>query len=132
MAESHEQKAVVEWFRLQYPQDARAIRASQSGGFKGKGIQGAIRMKHQIAMGVVPGESDLAILLPRGQYGCLLIEMKITDDRRGARKNQNEYIEYHNSIGNCAIVATGVDTAIAAIKTYMNLKKGESHDRSSR
>jgi hypothetical protein len=125
MAESHEQKTIVAWWRLQHRQDEKAIRASQSGGFKGRGRAGAIRMSEMKAMGVVTGESDLAFLIPKGQYGSLIIELKRTGDKRGAREDQDAYLKYHNSIGNLALLATGVDEAISFIKSYMALARGE-------
>ena len=120
MSESAEQKAVVEYFRLKYPQYARSLRVSQSGGFKGTGRKGAIRMEQIKALGGVTGEADIAILVPRGTFGSLLIELKADDATKGATSAQLDYIRYHNeTAGNCACVAKGVDMAIAAIDTYM-------------
>lgn len=128
MYEEAEQKTVVEWFRIQYPKYEKCMRASQSGGFKGHGKAGAIRMKKIIAMGGVKGESDIALLISRGGFGCLLIELKADNARRGATREQLEYVNFHNEIGNCAVVTKGVDMAIAAIKQYMDLVKDEIKD----
>jgi hypothetical protein len=121
MSETKEQITIVQWYRAQYPQYALSLRVSQSGGYKGKGRQGAIRMAQIKAQGGVTGESDIAILLKRGDFGCLLIEYKADESVKGATSAQLEYIRYHNSIGNCACVAKGMDMCMAAIKQYMEL-----------
>ena len=119
MSETQEQITIVAWFRSQWPQYALSLRVSQSGGFKGKGSRGAIRMSQIKAQGGVTGESDIAILLPRGRFGCLLIEHKAEGGLYKATDKQRAYLDYHNSIGNCACLTRGVDAAKAAIKTYM-------------
>jgi len=121
LSESDEQKEIVAWFRSQWPQYALSLRVSQSGGYRGKGKQGAIRTAQVTAMGGVTGESDIAILLPRGRFGCLLIEHKAEGGLHKATPKQSEYLDYHNdkSIGNCACLTRGVDQAKAAITVYM-------------
>ena len=76
MTESDEQKAIVAWFRTEYPDYALCLRVSQSGGYRGAGRKGAIRTAQVAAMGGITGESDIAILLKRGEFGSLLIEHK--------------------------------------------------------
>ena len=118
--ETEEQKEIVAWYRETYPQYAMSLRASQSGGFRGKGKAGAIRTANITAMGGVTGESDLAILLPRGDFGSLLIEHKADGSAHKATEAQLAYIEYHNSVGNCAVVTRGIEAAKAAIQAYMD------------
>ena len=119
MSEDDEQKEIVRWFRTRYPEHAMSLRVSQSGGFRGKGRTGAIRTARLTAMGAVTGESDIAILLPKGGYGALLIEHKAEGSAHTATTAQQEYIDYHNSIGNLAIITRGVHVATAAIEQYM-------------
>lgn len=121
VTEAEEQKAIVLWFRTKYPKYAMSLRASQSGGFKGKGRRGAIRMSEIKAMGGVTGESDLQIALPRGVYGSLFIEHKAEGAAHKATESQLAYIDYHNKHGNCAVVTRGIDMAIKAIDQYMGL-----------
>jgi hypothetical protein len=121
VSETKEQITIVQWFRAQYPQYALSLRVSQSGGYKGKGKQGAIRMAQIKAMGGVTGESDIAIVLPRGGFGSFLMEYKAWAGAHKATDAQLEYVRYHNAIGNCAVVCKGIDPAIAAIKQYMEL-----------
>lgn len=119
MSEADEQKEIVRWFRAQYPEHAMSLRISQTGGHIGKGRSAAIRNSQSRAMGRVNGESDIAILLPRGGYGALLIEHKAKGSAHKATPEQIAYVEYHNNIGNCACITRGVDAATAAIKTYI-------------
>jgi hypothetical protein len=119
MSESDEQKLIVAHFRKTYPQHVKALRVSQTGGYKGKGRQGAIRAALIKAMGGVTGEADLCILVPRKAFGCLIIEHKADGSSHKASKDQLDYLSYHTLIGNCAVLTRGVDAAIAAIDTYM-------------
>jgi hypothetical protein len=117
MSESQEQAAYIEWFRLTYPREALSLRVSQSGGYKGKGRQGAIRMSKIKAQGGVTGESDIAILLPRGGSGCMLIEFKTKTGK--ATQAQLDYIDYHNEIGNTGVICYGLDAAMTATVAYL-------------
>ena len=121
MSESAEQKAIVAWFRATYPEYALCLRVSQSGGYRGAGRTGAIRTAQVNAMGGITGEADIAILLKRGGFGCLIIEHKAEGSQHTATKAQLEYIQRHNSCGNLAIVTRGVGACTAAIKQYMAL-----------
>jgi len=119
-SEADEQKGIVAWFRAEYPDYALCLRVSQSGGYRGSGRNGAIRTAKVAAMGGVTGESDIAILLPRAGFGSLLIEYKASHGEHDATEAQLEYIRHHNSVGNCAVIARGVEMAQAAIRQYMN------------
>lgn len=119
-SEADEQKAIVAWFRATYPDYALCLRVSQSGGYRGSGRKGAIRTAHIAAMGGITGESDIAILLPRGGFGSLLIEHKAEKGNHKTTDAQLEYIRHHNSVSNCAVVTRGIEMAKAAIRQYMN------------
>jgi len=71
------------------------------------------------SQGAELGESDLLIALPRGEFGSLVLELKAADTAHGTTDLQNDYVKFHNAIGNCAVVATGFETATAAIRQYM-------------
>jgi len=120
MSESDEVREIVRWFRLQYPEYALCLRVSQSEGKKGGGTSAAIAWSKRVAMGVVKGESDIAILLPRNGWGCLIIEHKAEGGTHKATMEQTAYITHHNHIGNCAVLTRGIDAAKAAIKAYIN------------
>ena len=121
MSESDEQKEIIKYFRTKYPEYALCLRVSQSGGFRGAGRRGAIRTALITAMGGVTGESDIAILLPRGKFGSLLIEHKKHDNTAGPTDAQIDYIRHHNDCGNCATVTKGISMAKHAIDQYMSL-----------
>ena len=56
MSEDDEQKLIVKFFRTEYPQYVHCLRVSQSGGYRGKGKQGAIRTARVKAMGGITGK----------------------------------------------------------------------------
>lgn len=121
MAEYQEQETIVEWFRLQHRRYDRCLRVSQGGNYRGRGVAGAIRARRAKRQGAVTGEADIVVLLKRGQYGSLLIELKRADGRVKMSEAQKEYVAFHNSIGNKACFAIGVDEAIQIIDDYMRL-----------
>lgn len=123
MTEAEEQKAIVAWYRAQYPQYALNLRVSQSGGYRGAGRKGAIRTAQVAAMGGITGEADISIMLKRGEFGSLVIEHKAEGSKHTTSEAQLAYIQHHNACGNCAIVTRGVASAIAAIKQYMELDR---------
>lgn len=120
-SEATEQKEIIAWFISEYPEHARSLRVSLAGLNFGSGARAGRMVNHVRAQGIQPGESDIAILIKRGEYGSLLIEHKKNDAMRGATGEQLEYVQYHNRVGNCAVVTKGVDMAKAAIRTYMSL-----------
>ena len=121
MSESTEHKEVVAWFRSQYPEYARSLRVSQSGRRSGSSKRAAMAWAAQVAHGAVLGEADIAILLPRGPYGCLMMEYKASDSMYQPTQVQRDYIDYYNEVGNLGLICRGVDIAKAAIKQYMEL-----------
>lgn len=126
MLEGTEQKDFVTWFRGAYPQHTRGLRVSQNGGYKGKGRAGAIRSAKAKSQGAVKYEADIAIIIPRGSFGCFLAEHKGAGQTHTLNEGQQEYLDYHNSIGNCAISTRGYDVLVAATKTYMDLPVPEN------
>lgn len=119
MSEAIEQKEIVAWFRTEYPEYARCLRVSTSGLNYGSGARAARIVNHVRSQGVVEGESDIAILLKRGEFGSLLIEHKAEKGQHKTTPAQLEYIQHHNAVGNCAVVTRGVEMAKAAIRQYM-------------
>ena len=71
------QCACVNWFRLQYPTHASALFAVPNGGRRDR-VSGA-NLK---AEGVLPGVSDLILLVARGGCHALLIEMKTSKGKQ--------------------------------------------------
>lgn len=125
MSETEEHKAIVAWFRSQYPEYALCLRVSQSGRRSGSSKRAAMAWAAQVAMGAVQGESDIAINLPRGGFGSLMLEHKAEGAKHTASPAQIRYIEHHNAVGNCAVVTRGIEMAKAAITQYMGQAHGQ-------
>ncbi len=119
MTEWEEQREIVQWFRRTYPEHPMAIRASMNGLNLGAGRKAAVAMNQMRAQGLVEGESDIAILLPRQGYGCLLVEHKAAGGTHKITPDQQNYLDYHTDQGNCAVSTKGVEAAKGAIRTYM-------------
>mgnify|MGYP003626321958 CR=1 FL=1 len=119
--ESKEQKAFVAWFQSRWPAHAKSIRVSLRGLNFGSGKRAAIMVKHIKAQGSVEGESDIAILLPKGGYGALLIEHKGLGMKHELSEEQADYLGYHNLIGNRAVSTRGLEELKAAVEEYMGL-----------
>lgn len=77
------QAACVRWFRLQYPKHSHNLFAVPNGGKRDRVT--AAKLK---AEGVVAGVSDLILLLPRGPYHGLLIEMKTRTGRQAESQRE--------------------------------------------
>ena len=119
MTEAQEQKEIVAWFVATYPEYAKSIRVSMSGINLGGGRNAAIMINYMKAQGMVKGESDIAILIARGGYGCLVLEHKAEGQTHKLTEDQQDYLDYHTSVGNMAVSTRGVSMATAAIETYM-------------
>ena len=121
MSEATEQREIVKWFREVYPNYKRCLRVSNGGVNFGYGSRAARKYRQMQSQGYVPGESDIAILVRRGDYGCFLMEYKSGEGQWKATDAQQQYVDFHNVIGNCAVICKGVDAAKAAITQYMAL-----------
>lgn len=114
--EHAEQATFVEWFRRQYPRYRSAIRISLNGV---RLPYGARSWSKCIALGAVAGESDIVVAVPRGGYGCLVIEHKGQGKARKVTDDQRAYINDHLEYGNYATSTRGVDELIEVVKKYM-------------
>ena len=122
MSEWTEQKEAVDWFKATWPEHEKSIRLSLNGINLGGGKKAAMIINQAKAQGLVLGESDLAILLPRGGFGSLLIEHKADGSGHNVSDIQQDYLDYHNDIaGNCAVSTKGLPALMAAILAYMRL-----------
>lgn len=108
------QCACVNWFRLQYPTHATALFAVPNGGRRDR-VSGA-KLK---AEGVLPGVSDLILLLPRGRYHGLLIEMKTESGKQSQAQRDWQRDMVHR--GYRYIVCHSFDEFREAIDDYLLL-----------
>jgi len=117
--EGAEQKAFVKWFRETYPDDQQCLRVSLRGLNFGSGPRAARMINYIKSQGSVNGESDLALLIPKGGYGALVIEHKGDGMARKVTKDQRSYLNYHNSVGNLATSTRGLEELKKAVASYM-------------
>ena len=102
------QCACVRWFRLAYPQHHHNLFAVPNGGYRTPATAAKIK-----AEGALPGVSDLILLVARGGYHGLLIEMK-TD------KGRQRLIE---ADGYKYVVARSIEEFIKVVNDYLNETK---------
>lgn len=77
------------------------------------------------AEGLQPGVSDILYLQARGEYNCLVIEMKAQDKRNSkdaVTPEQAEFLATVNANGGLGEVCYGCDEALAIFKTYMQME----------
>lgn len=108
------QCACVNWFRLQYPTHATALFAVPNGGRRDK-VSGA-KLK---AEGVLPGVSDLILLLPRGRHHGLLIEMKTERGKQSQAQRDWQRDMVHR--GYKYMVIRSIDEFIDRVTDYLLL-----------
>ena len=107
------QCACVRWFRYQYPELTSLLFAVPNGGRRDATT--AAKLK---AEGVVAGVSDLILLVKRGGYGGLLIEMK-TDKGRQSPEQKAWQKEVERQ-GYLYKVCRNLDDFIAIIREYLS------------
>ena len=71
LSEHQEQCLLINWFRLQYKQYSKHLFSIPNGG--SRHIVTAVNLK---AEGVLAGVSDLFLMIPKGEYHGMFIEMK--------------------------------------------------------
>ena len=108
------QCACVNWFRLQYPNHATALFAVPNGGRRDR-VSGA-KLK---AEGVLPGVSDLILLLPRGNHHGLLIEMKTESGKQSQAQRDWQRDMVHR--GYKYMVIRSIDEFIDRVTDYLLL-----------
>jgi hypothetical protein len=79
------------------------------------------------AEGLQPGVADILYLQPRGEYNCLVIEMKALDKRNvkdAVSADQAEFLAAVNGAGGLGEVCYGCDEAMKIFNLYMSLEPG--------
>lgn len=113
--ESHLQRSCVAWFRLQYPNLALMLFAVPNGG--GRSVVEAKIMKGE---GVTAGVADLILLVPRGGFGALCIEMKTRSRQSKQRTSQEEWQKAAENAGNLYKVVRTFEDFQQVIQAYLN------------
>lgn len=121
MSEHDEQVAVVKWFRLQYPKKKGLLFAISNGAhLAGTPIQRAKKMQRMKAEGFKPGVSDLFLMVPKGPFAGLWIEMKREKySPSDVSEEQREFIALAKDQGYQACVCGGATAAMATIAGYL-------------
>lgn len=110
--ESHIQRNCVKWFRLAYPKLSRLLFAVPNGGKRG--IVEASIMK---AEGVVSGVADLLLLVPKGNYNALAIEMKTAKGKQN--ENQKLWQTDFEFVGGKYVICRSFDDFRKHIEDYL-------------
>lgn len=117
-SEHAEQSAVIDWWDKAcgtYGLPQFALFAVPNGAHLASGYIGASRLK---AEGMRPGALDLVLAVPRDQFHGLFLEMKY--GRNKPSEDQDAFIAYLLGAGYHASVQWSADSAIAAIKEYLD------------
>lgn len=107
------QCACVRWFRLAYPQHHHNLFAVPNGGYRTPSTAAKIK-----AEGALPGVSDLILLIARGGYHGLLIEMKTDKGRQS--EAQREWQRLIEADGYKYVVVRSIEEFIKVVEAYLN------------
>lgn len=111
--ESQLQTACVTWFRLQYPRLGRLLFAVPNGHHRSK--RTACVLKGE---GVVAGVADMILLIPRGGYASLCIEMKTAKGRQ--TDLQREFQRDAELFGNRYVICRTFDEFRDTVNDYLH------------
>lgn len=115
-SEETEQIEFMQWAKLhedQYP-ELRWMFHVPNGGRRSRWE--AIAFKQ---MGVKSGVSDLIMLVPRGKYNGLIIEMKFGSN--GLSEEQKAFLHFQLNNGYCCVVCYSSAVAKELVRTYLSL-----------
>ena len=110
--ESDLQKACISWFRCQHNKLSKICIAIPNGGFRN--AKEAARMK---AEGVVAGASDIILLVGRGGYNALCIELKAEKGKQTELQREWQIEAERN--GNKYVIVRDLDSFIQTINEYL-------------
>jgi hypothetical protein len=121
MSESNEQQAVVEWYRLQYPKQAKRLIAIPNGQWiAGQGKRKFALINKYKAEGWLNGVSDLLLAWPISPYSGLWLEMKDRGKTKSSLSTeQREWLSEMREAGYRAEWAAGFEEAKKIIEEYL-------------
>ncbi|MEB0078026.1 VRR-NUC domain-containing protein [Pseudomonas sp. CCI3.2] len=111
--EHEEQKSLIKWFSLQYPKFGNRLVAVPNGGQRNVIVASKLK-----AEGVRAGFPDLMLLMPRGEFMGLMIEMKRVKGG-SLQVEQAEWLDWLNKQGYMAVICKGAQAAQDTIKSYL-------------
>jgi len=115
------QAACITWFDYQYPKLSKLLFHIPNGGKRN--IREAARLKKQ---GVRSGVSDLILLIPKGIFHSLCIEMKSESGK--LTDNQKEWLKEAENYNNCIAVCNSFDSFRNEIESYLRLDTPSNFD----
>jgi hypothetical protein len=108
----------MQWFGMQFPQLRKFIFSIPNGThLAGDGIARAIKMKKLKDEGFMPGVADLFLMIPRGEYHGMFIEMKA--EKGALQTEQKEFLERADNQGYMAVTCYGFIEAKEAVTQYL-------------
>lgn len=110
--EQKEQKALIKWFKLQYPKLANDIHHFANE--RKCSPQLGSKLKQ---MGVIAGVSDLFLGIPTQRYAGLWIELKVGAGK--VSQAQQKFLSRKMEMGYLALSAWGFEAAKQIIVTYL-------------
>lgn len=111
--ESDLQIACVLWFRVKYPKLDKLLFAVPNGGQRSAATARILK-----AEGVVAGVADLILLVPRGGFASLCIEMKAGTAGRQSQ-SQRAWQEAAEGAGNRYVIVRSLEEFEAAVTEYL-------------
>jgi hypothetical protein len=118
LTEAQIQKELVKWFKCQYPDYDMCLQASLNGiNIPGNRAKVAIIINAMKAQGMVKGQSDIFLSVPRHGYHGKYIELKT--DTGKPTEEQLKFIDKVLAQGYCAEIVRGLESAKDAIKSYL-------------
>ena len=120
--EHQEQVALVTWFKLQYKQYKYHLFAIPNGShLAGDARLRAIKMSAMKAEGLLPGVSDIFLMIPKSGWHGMFIEMKSKTGQLS--DNQKEFMGAATLMGYQAVVCYSFEDAKEAITNYLHESK---------
>lgn len=116
ISEHQEQVMLITWFRLQYKQYTKHLFSIPNGEYRH--IATAVKLKRS---GVMPGVSDLFLMIPKNGYHGMWLEMKAKSGK--VSDSQKEFMAAASSMDYLAVVCFGFDEAKTAITNYLHERK---------
>lgn len=130
MSEHQEQAAVIDWWGFQYPSSYGCLFSIPNGAQLAGDVTRRVKQVNKLkSEGMLPGVSDLFLMISSGDYNGLFIEMK--DDGRtrcSVSTSQWDHIYLAREHGFRAEWCAGAEEAINLIKDYLEGTLGREKD----
>lgn len=123
MSEHDQQKAVIKYWRAKHPKQANCLFSIPNGTHLAGSVRArSAQMNKLKAEGLVNGVSDLFLMIAKGGYHGLFIEMKDQGKTKcSVSDSQQLHINTANKNGYLAVWCAGAGQAIKQLDDYMRL-----------